>query len=63
MIDQNDLDYYTAVLRNVTMTRKELEHNLRDVGLSRNQARMVAANCRKSLEPKLSQAIETRGAL
>ena len=48
MIDQNDLDFWIGTLKNTTMTRREIEHNLRDAGLSRNQARIVAATCRKS---------------
>ncbi len=48
MIDQNDMDFWIGTLKNTTMTRREIEHNLRDVGLSRNQARMVASKCRKS---------------
>lgn len=47
MIDKDDLDYYLKVFRDTTMTKRELEHNLRDAGLTRQMSKIIASKCGK----------------
>jgi hypothetical protein len=47
MIDKDDLEYYLKVFRDTTMTKRELEHNLRDAGLTRQMAKIISSKCGK----------------
>ncbi len=46
MID-HDLDYYLKVFAVTTMSKRELERHLHDVGLSRQMAKIIASRCGK----------------